>query len=401
MVEQIAGTFGGIFERLQEIGELFHGKTHRILLLRVRLGFGVVHVMLTVGGADHPINRARTARGIQNGKRSREAASERERHEVAHGLVFLGHLFIRGDIGEIARIAGFRALRRGDLQTRLNFRDAGQVLFEALFVFAAEFALKRFDLAADGVEHAGSGFGNERPGRAGVEKPIKKGVRRFFRGVDVGFSADAAIVREVLKLRAFVGAAKTRDGGFERFVGRRGHGLKVLGRYLIDTRILHRGHDGIADIVDFEVRAAGTHGAHAGMMRMVRGFDGQTADDGDVFFERQKSGESVVGGDVPIGPDGLGSPRGQMDAIAEKPQTKTRGNFSSFGEFFTVIVEHEIEKRQSDGDRGASEDAAQEQTPRGLYALFLLHGVTSFVDAGLANRYPSFVTRAKTSFLKA
>ncbi len=90
-----------------------------------------------------------------------------------------------------------------------------------------------------------------------------------------------------------------------------------------------------------------------------------------------------------------------MDAIAEKPQTKARGDFRSFGELFTVVVEHEIEKRQSDGDRGASEHAAQEQTPRGLNALFLFHGVTSFVDAGLANRYPSFVTRAKTSFLKA
>ena len=194
MVEQVARTFGGILERFQEIRELLHRKTHGFLLLRVWFGFGMVQVTLTVGRANHPIHGARAACGVQNRKRSREAASERERHEIAHGFVFLGHLFIRGDVGEVARIAGFGALRRRNLQTRLNFRDTGQVLFEALFVFAAEFALERLDLTSNGIEHAGAGFGNERSGRAGVEKPIEKGVRRFFRRIDVGFSADAAIV---------------------------------------------------------------------------------------------------------------------------------------------------------------------------------------------------------------
>jgi len=109
MVEQVAVTFGGIFERFQEISELLHGKTHRFGLLRVRRRLGVVHVVLSVGRSDHPENSARSAIGIKNRERSRQTASESERHEVAHGFVFFRDLLIGGNIWKIAGISGFGA----------------------------------------------------------------------------------------------------------------------------------------------------------------------------------------------------------------------------------------------------------------------------------------------------
>jgi len=274
------------------------------------------------------------------------------------------------------------------------------VLFETLFVFAAEFALERFDLTSNGIEHAGAGFANEWTIGGRIEKTLEKGMRRIFGGIDVGFAARAAIVGQILELRAFIGTSKTGYRGFEGFVGAWRERLVILGRDLIDARILHRGNDGIANVVDFEVGTSGTNGAHAGMMRMEGGFDGQSTDDADVIFEGQKGSEGIVGGNVPIRTDGLRRPSWQVNAIAEKPKAKTSRDFIAGGKGIAIAVEHEIEERQTDGNGRTGEHAAQKKTSGRLNLRFRFHGCTSFVTAGLARRYPSFVTRAKTSCLK-
>lgn len=208
-----------------------------------------------------------------------------------------------------------------------------------------------------------------------------------------------------MELRAFIGPSKTGDGSFEGFVRAWREGLIILSGDLIDARILHRRNNGIANIVDFEVRTARTYGAHAGVMGVKRGFDGQSTDDADVIFEGQKRGQSIIGRNVPVEADGLGCPGGQMNAIAKKPKTKTSRDFVAGGHGVAVVVEHEIQEGQTYGNSCASEHAAQEETPRRLNVEFRFHGCTSFVvfvafvTGGLARRYPSFVTRAKTSCL--
>lgn len=194
MVEQVAIAFGRVFERVQEIGELLHGKAHCFRLFCIRRRLGVIHVMLSVGCSNHPENGARTAIRIKNREGTGETTRERERHEVAHGFVFLGNLFVGSNIGKIARSAGFGALGRGNLQARLNLRNARQVLFEALFVFAAEFALERFDLTSNGIEDIGASFGDERAVRIRIEETVEEGLGRIFGRIDVGFAAGTAIV---------------------------------------------------------------------------------------------------------------------------------------------------------------------------------------------------------------
>lgn len=354
MIEERSVALHGVAHAPQEVRELLHrehdGRVHGGL--RVRLV--VADLVEAVARADRPHHHAAAGGGEEHAEAAREIAGERGDEQVAHRAVLLLDLLAALDVGEVARVRGLHA--RGDARREALLERAHrlEVLFETRAIAAPDAALETAHLTHHRVEHAAAGEVDVAVERH-PEQTREQAVRRILTRVHVV----RAVVAQMLKRGAFVGAAEACDAELERAEGRAA--FEVRSGDHVDARTREGGDDGVAGRAELVVAAAREHARHAAVVRVGGGLDLAAGDHADPVAHAFERRELRARG--PARAFGAGDPAVRLHAVAEEPEAETIGD-GALAERLAVLVEHRVEGGQTDRDRAdAGEGAAEEGAP--------------------------------------